>query len=90
MKSPKFKIKFNPSAAKDLRKLTKKQLKIVSSLIESIDCLSGNPYYGKPLKGNKKGCYSLRVGNYRIIYEVYLSKKIVYIIRIGHRKDIYR
>ena len=55
-----------------------------------INCLSGNPYYGKPLKGNKKGCYSLRVGEYRIIYEVYPSKKIVYIIRIGHRKDIYR
>ena len=90
MKSPKFKIKFNTSAAKDLRKLTKKQLKIVPSLIKSIDSLSGNPYYGKPLKGNKKGCYSLRVGDYRIIYEVYPSKKIVYIIRIGHRKDIYR
>ncbi|MCB4792826.1 MAG: type II toxin-antitoxin system RelE/ParE family toxin [Elusimicrobia bacterium] len=34
--------------------------------------------------------FSLRHGDYRVIYEVFAFKKTVLIIRIGHRKDIYR
>ncbi|MEI7999130.1 MAG: type II toxin-antitoxin system RelE/ParE family toxin [Candidatus Omnitrophota bacterium] len=42
------------------------------------------------MQGNMKGCYSLREGDYRVIYEVYLDDKVVHVIAIGHRRDIYR
>ena len=47
-----------------------------------------NPEKGKPLKGTYKGLNSYRIGDYRIIYTV--IKDIVLILKIGHRKEIYK
>ena len=90
MKSPDFQVKFDARSARDLRKLRQKITSAVPSLIRAIDSLPTDPYQGKPLKGDKKGCYSCRVGDYRIIYEIYSVEKIVHIIRIGNRREIYR
>jgi len=48
------------------------------------------PYQGKPLKGTKQGCYSLRYRDYRITYEVYEKDRVIHLIRVGDRRDIYR
>ncbi|PIP16622.1 MAG: hypothetical protein COX46_01115 [bacterium (Candidatus Ratteibacteria) CG23_combo_of_CG06-09_8_20_14_all_48_7] len=90
MKSADFQIKFDTRAARDLRKLRQKSAVIIPSLIRTINSLPTDPYQGKPLKGNKRGCYSCRVGDYRIIYEIYPTEKIIHIIRIGNRKEVYR
>jgi len=45
---------------------------------------------GEPLEGKFKGKYRMRVGDYRVIYWVKEDEKTVYIISVGHRKDIYR
>ncbi len=44
-------------------------------------------YYGEPLRHQLKGYWKLRVGNYRIIYRI--ESHTVWIITIGHRKDVY-
>ncbi|MDM8567873.1 type II toxin-antitoxin system RelE/ParE family toxin, partial [Candidatus Halobeggiatoa sp. HSG11] len=49
-----------------------------------------NPYAGKKLVGNLSEYYRYRVGNYRIIYEIIEEDIVVVIIKIKHRKDIYR
>ena len=90
MNSNKFGIEVDPKAGRDLKKLRNTNLTLTNRIIKLIDTLSSHPFSGKPLKGEKCGCYSLRTGDYRIIYEVYSTEKIVHIIRIGHRKDIYR
>ena len=90
MKSANFRVKFDARAARDFRKLSKKVPNIIPSLIKVIDSLSSKPYRGKTLKGNKKGCYSFRIGDYRIIYEIYHSEKVIHIIRIGNRREVYR
>ena len=90
MKSDSFQVKFDSRAVRDLRKLRQKVTVIIPSIIKTINSLPDNPYQGKPLKGNKSGCYSCRVGDYRIIYEIYPAEKIIHIIRIGNRKEIYR
>jgi len=90
MSSKKFTIEFDTKAAKEFKKLCRNNPAICSRLIKTIDSLTLNPFQGKPLTGNKKGCYSLREGDYRIIYEVYLKYEIVHIIRVGHRRDVYR
>jgi len=86
----KFRIEFDTKAAREFKKLYRNNPSIVSRLIKSIDSLIAAPFKGKPLTGNKKGCYSLREGDYRVIYEIYPSKNIVFIISVGHRRDIYR
>ncbi|MFO1258453.1 MAG: type II toxin-antitoxin system RelE/ParE family toxin [Gammaproteobacteria bacterium] len=45
--------------------------------------------FGKPLRYSLKGHRRLRVGDYRVIYRIDVSDKMVIIIAIMHRKDIY-
>lgn len=90
MNSGNFTIEIDPPAAKELKNLTHTKREIIEHLIKAIDSLAFHPFQGKPLKGNKKGCYSLRYHAYRVIYEIYLSQKIIHIIRVGHRRDVYR
>ncbi|MBF0595145.1 MAG: type II toxin-antitoxin system RelE/ParE family toxin [Candidatus Omnitrophica bacterium] len=56
----------------------------------AIHALSAEPYLGKPLRHELKGKYSLRVGVYRIIYRVERREVIVYVLDIGHRREIYQ
>jgi mRNA interferase RelE/StbE len=57
---------------------------------ETDKLLSRDPLSGKPLSGELKGQYSFRVGVYRIIYTFNSAAKVLYIINISHRKDVYR
>lgn len=59
-------------------------------VIERIEDLSKNPFLGKPLKGELKGLWSLRIGEYRVIYTIDKSNKEVRIYVIGHRKKVYK
>jgi mRNA interferase RelE/StbE len=43
--------------------------------------------YGKPLSGQYKGFWKLKVGPYRVVYEILKSKLIVYVIKVGYRRD---
>ncbi len=46
-------------------------------------------HFGKPLRHELKGARSLRVGDYRILYEIDMRDKTVTICAIGHRRDVY-
>jgi len=48
--------------------------------------------YGKPLRGDLKGLWKLRVGQYRVVYEVKTDNVMVYVIKVGFRRDdeVYR
>ena len=52
--------------------------------------LSDNPDLGKNLTGPLSGLNSLRTGKYRIIYRHNPAEKTVFVLTLGHRKDIYR
>ena len=90
MNSKKITIEFDPTAGREFKKLSRTNPSLASRLIKAVDSLTSSPFQGKPLAGNKKGCYSLREGDYRVIYEIHLKQHIIYIIRVGHRRDIYR
>jgi mRNA interferase RelE/StbE len=47
------------------------------------------PHGSEKLKGSRDQ-YRLRVGTYRVIYEIRDDRLIVLVLRIGHRKDVYR
>ena len=82
-----YSLQIKKSAAKALSKITKNDR---IRLIEAIDRLREEPNAGGVLKGEFDGLRRLRVGSYRIIFEVIDEQLVVLVIRIGHRKDVYR
>ena len=84
-----YTITINPSALKELSKLPKVTIKKAE---KAIDSLANNPrpIGVKKLKDTKEDLYRVRVGDYRIIYSIEDEIKIIDILRIGHRKDIYK
>ena len=84
-----WKIVYKRSVQKDLKKIPKKIKSLIKRTIE--ERLRLNPvYFGTPLKQNLKGLMKLRVGNYRIIYSIQKDIVVVFVIKIGHRKEIYK
>lgn len=81
-------IKLDRKAEKELARLFHGNKNIYLKVKEELSVLSSNPFKGKVLHGDKKGCHRLRIGDYRIIYEV--AGNEIWILKIGHRKDIYR
>lgn len=83
----KYTIYFKASAEKDLDKLDE----LIGDRIEAkIDLLESNPHPlgSKKLKG-ESSC-RIRVGDYRIIYEIDETNKTIIIFKIGHRREVYR
>lgn len=75
------------SAAKALQTIARDER---LRLIEAIDRLAENPGAGSVLKGEFSGLRRLRVGSYRIVYEVQTQQLVVLVVRIGRRHDINR
>lgn len=74
-------------AQKQINKLDKKAIPIIR---EAIAGLAANPRPQGHIKLKGEEAYRIRVGNYRIIYEIDDGKITITVVAIGHRKDIYR
>lgn len=75
----------------DFKKIEKSdQQKIIRAIRKKLTIAPEN--FGQPLKGALKGLWKLRVGRYRIIYEIKKDKVVVYVIKVGFRRDeeVYR
>lgn len=83
-----YHIELKPAAIKGLRGLPKSIQKKTSS---KIDSLANNPLpsKAKKLEGLEK-IYRLRVGDYRILYQIQKKVLLILVISIGHRKQIYK
>ena len=83
-----YKVLISASAEKTIRRIPKKE---VHHIMNTIQRLAGEPF---PLGARKLVGYDnilrIRVGRYRIIYEIEGRKLLVLILKIGHRKDVYR
>ena len=83
----KYVVKFKPSAAKSLRALNRADQKKIGARINS---LADNPRPAGVINLEaKKSLYRVRMGDYRIIYQIKDNILIVLVVAIGHRKDIY-
>lgn len=83
-----YRLEFKPSAERELRKLGKS---VISRITKSIDGLMDNPFprQSEKLSGSANA-YRIRVGDYRIVYTVENKVLLITVIRIGHRKEVYR
>ena len=59
-------------------------------MVAAIDRLVETPYFGRALKGGLKGLRRIRVGNYRILYEIRQNELVVLVVRVVHRREAYR
>jgi mRNA interferase RelE/StbE len=82
-----YSLRIKRSAAKALARIPKAQR---LRLIEAIDRLMTEPTAGSVLKGEFAGLRRLRVGDYRVVYEVVEQELVVLVIRVGHRGAVYR
>ncbi len=85
-----YRIEFVKSARKEFEALP---AKTQDKVVEALNLLAQNPYSEflqiKKLKG-AEGLFRIRVGEYRVVYEVRNQVLTVVVIKIGHRKDVYR
>lgn len=83
-----FSISFKPSVDKDLRRLPKD---LVSRIMEKIEDLKLEPFPPQAVKiPVADRIYRLRVGDYRIVYEVEVKKMMITIHYVRHRSVVYR
>jgi len=82
---PRYRIVHTPRFERKFRKLTSESQRRVA---EKILLLETDPSAGKPLHGELKGLFSLRVGRYRVVYEIQDGRIILH--TVAHRRAVYR
>ncbi len=82
-----YNIEIAPGALKFLERLEKN---ITDRIIRAIDSLRTGPFLGKKLLGELGGFRSLRVGQYRIIYIIVEKRVLIQVVKIAHRREVYR
>ena len=81
-----YKVFFKKSVQKDFDPIPKKDLK---KILNRIAGLAENPRPAGCEKLTGKERYRLRQGRYRIVYSIQDDELIVWVVKVGHRKDIY-
>jgi mRNA-degrading endonuclease RelE of RelBE toxin-antitoxin system len=73
------------------RQFDRLPISVAAAVLETLDAIAENPRrLGKPLALEHEGRWSARRGPYRIIYELVEDDRVVRVVAIGHRRDVYR
>lgn len=85
------KVEFDNRARKELRKLDSDiQDRILTWLRERIAEGDDSRNFGKPMKGQIKGLWRYKIGQYRVLCQIQDEEQVVFVVRIGHRRDVYK
>ncbi len=86
-----YKIEFSDEAFKEFGKLDRYSQRLIDAWIKKHLEKNENPRsLGKPLVGNKAGQWRYRIGDYRLLCIIKDEKLIILVIKIGHRRDVYK
>ena len=83
----KYKVTFKKSVAKDLRKIANPDVK---RILGRVDELADDPRGAGCTKLSAQERYRVRVGLYRIIYEIQDTALVVQVVKVGHRSSVYK
>ena len=83
-----FRISWKSSALKELRSLPRE---VVARIVGKVEMLAEEPFPpgSKKLVGSQH-TYRIREGDYRVVYNVLTQQILIEVIRVGHRRDVYR
>jgi len=83
-----YRIEFKPSAAKEFSQLPKNIQKRIAA---KVNTLADNPRpRGVEKLEGRENRYRIRVGDYRVTYEIHDEVLLVLVVRIGHCREVYR
>lgn len=82
-----FTVQYTERSIKSLQKIPRKWQE---KILKAIEGLKKDPYQGKKLHGELKGCFSLRIWPYRVIFLIKKQQITIIILDIGHRQNIYK
>jgi mRNA interferase RelE/StbE len=82
-----YSVFIQPSAAKELEKLPVEQRRRIGKKIRSL-ADEPRPYGCEKLSGDD--LYRIRQGDYRVVYSIVDKVLVVLVVRVGHRRDVYR
>lgn len=84
-----YRVLIKPSAAKEIEAVDQKTDR--QRIVASIRSLGEDPRpHGSEKLAGESDRYRLRVGRYRVIYSIEDRELLVFVVRVGHRKDVYR
>jgi len=82
-----YSIVFKASVKKDLRSIPKKDVQRILARIESL-ANDPRPAGAEMLTGDDK--YRIRQGDYRILYRIEDDRLVIFVVKVGHRREVYR
>ncbi len=82
-----YRIFFKVSIEKDLRKISQEEIK---KILQKINLLAVNPRPPGSEKLTGQERYRIRQGRYRILYSIEDNELTIWVVKISHRKDVYR
>lgn len=86
-----YQLKILESVEKELKKLDKQTVRIIKNwIVKNLVCVENPMVKGRALKGNLEGIWRYRVGDYRLFARIEDDTIIIFLIDIGHRREIYR
>ena len=84
-------IEFVPAAAKELKALDRQVARrIVRTLEERIAASDDPRSLGAALTGDHAGCWRWRIGDYRVIARIEDERVTILVVRVAHRREVYR
>lgn len=87
----KYQLLFSKQARDDIKKLDNSTKRLLENWLNKhlVDCEKPRAF-GKPLTADKKGLWRYRIGNYRLICNIYDNKLIILALSFGHRSEVYK
>ena len=82
-----YSVRIKRSASRDMARIARRDRE---RIVCAIDRLAEQPHAGYPLKGDLRGLRRVRVGDYRVVYEVLNNELVVLVVRVAHRREAYR
>ena len=85
-----WRVEFDRDAARDLRKLGREPQRLILHYLRTRIAIAQDPRrFGHALTGDLKGLWRYRVGDFRIVAKIEDDRFIVFVITVGHRREVY-
>ncbi len=83
-----YEVIFTDSALKELKKLDKPVVRVIKKVVKNlVDCVDPR-IHGKPLKGNLKGVWRYRVGDYRLFADIQDDKLVIFLFEVAQERNL--
>ncbi|MBN4054331.1 type II toxin-antitoxin system RelE/ParE family toxin [Nitrospira defluvii] len=84
----KYSVEFRPAVLKSLKQFPKKDLRRIKKRVD--DLAENLPDSATTKMKGSNSFHKVRSGDYRIIYEIHDNRLVILVVKIGHRKDVYK